>query len=236
MKEFLRNADRAFIDILQSLVGNDVAFLLIRGLIETLYMVSFSLVFACAFGLPLGVLLVFSRPDSIKPLPKFNATLSWLVNIVRSFPFMVLIIALLPLCGALIGVSTGSSAAIIALSIAAIPFIARLFEGALLEVSKDLIEAMQACGANYWDITKAMIGEAKPALANAITITAISLVGYSAMAGIVGGGGLGDLAYRLGFNSFRDDILVYSVLVIIVLVQALQSGGDLWVKILRKNR
>ena len=142
----------------------------------------------------------------------------------------------MPIFRYLIGISTGSSAAIIALSIAAIPFIARLFEGALLEVSKDLVEATQSMGANTWTIIKMMLSESKPALVNAVVITSVSLVGYSAMAGIVGGGGLGDLAYRLGFNSFREDVLIYAVLITMVLVQVVQSSGDLIVKALRKHR
>lgn len=236
MKEFLRAGDRIFEDILHSLFGNDIMFLLMKGLCETIYMVGFSIVFAVIFGLPLGILLTLTRPDSIKPMPLLNKTLGWVVNMIRSFPFMVLIIALLPVFRHLIGISTGSSAAIIALSIAAIPFIARLFEGALLEVSKDLIEATQSMGANTWIIITMMLSESKPALVNAIVITSVSLIGYSAMAGIVGGGGLGDLAYRLGFNSFREDILLYAVLITMVLVQVIQSSGDGIVKILRKHR
>ena len=236
MKEFLRAGDRIFEDILHALFGNDLLFLLMKGLFETIYMVGFSIVFAVIFGLPLGVLLTLTRADSIKPMPLLNKTLGWVVNTIRSFPFMVLIIALLPIFRYLIGISTGSSAAIIALSIAAIPFIARLFEGALLEVSKDLVEATQSMGANTWTIIKMMLSESKPALVNVVVITSVSLVGYSAMAGIVGGGGLGDLAYRLGFNSFREDVLIYAVLITMVLVQAVQSSGDLIVKALRKHR
>lgn len=236
MKEFLRYADRIFEDILRSIFGNDIAFLLAKGLLETIYMMGCSLIIAIIFGLPLGILLTLSRADSIKPMPKLNKSLGWVVNAIRSFPFMVLIIALLPFSHKIIGTSTGSTAAIVALSIAAIPFIARLFEGALLEVPKELIEATQSMGANTFMIIKMMLEESKPALANAIVITSISLVGYSAMAGIVGGGGLGDLAYRLGFSSFRDDVLLYAVIATIILVQILQSSGDFVVRILRKHR
>lgn len=236
IKDFLRSQDREFEAILHFLFGNDLGYLLSKGLLETLYMVQFSALFAVLFGLPLGVLLAITRKDSIKPAPLFNKILGWIVNMVRSFPFMVLILVLLPFSGALIGMSTGSTAAIIALSIAAIPFIARLFEGALLEVPKDLIEATQSMGASNFTIIKMMLCECKPALANAIVITSISLVGYSAMAGIVGGGGLGDLAYRIGFQSFKPDVLLYAVIVTMILVQLIQSSGDFIVKILRANR
>ncbi|EES89456.1 D-methionine transport system permease protein MetI [Helicobacter canadensis MIT 98-5491] len=235
MKEFLKISDRIFEDLLlQIFGGSGIPFLIAKATLETLYMVGFSVLFAIIFGLPLGIFLALTRKDGIKPLPAVNHFLSVLVNLIRSFPFIILILVILPFSNFLIGISTGSTAAIIPLSIAAIPFIARLFEGAFLEIKKDLIEATQSMGANLYTIIKMMIAEAKPALINCVIITLVSLVGYSAMAGVVGAGGLGDLAYRLGFQSFKVDILLYSVLVIIILVQIIQSIGDMIVKMARK--
>lgn len=204
--------------------------------LETLYMVFFSCLFSIILGLPLGVFLCITSQGSILPMPLLNKILGAVVNIVRSFPFIILIILLLPLSRFVIGTSIGSTAAIIPLSIAAIPFIARLFEGALQEVDKGLIEATLSMGANKFIIVKMMIFESMPSIINAIIITIISLIGYSAMAGAVGAGGLGDLAIRIGYQTYRPDILLYSVVTIIILVQLIQSIGDLIVKKLRKNK
>ena len=205
-------------------------------LLETLYMVSVSCTIAVLFGLPLGVFLCITKRNSIMPMPLTNKILGSVVNVVRSFPFIILIILLLPLSRLIVGTSVGSTTAIIPLSISAIPFIARLFEGALDEVDKGLIEATKSMGAKKATIVKMMIFESMPSLINAITITIISLISYSAMAGAVGAGGLGDLAIRIGYQTYRPDILLYSVLTIIVLVQMIQSIGDLIVKILRRHR
>lgn len=207
-----------------------------QALLETIYMVSISCIFAIIFGLPLGAFLCITKKDSILPMPKTNKVLGIIVNIIRSFPFIILIILVLPLSRLIVGVIVGSTTAIIPLTISAIPFIARLFEGAFDEVDKGLIEATKSMGATRLIIVKMIILESLPSIVNAITITIISLVGYSAMAGAVGAGGLGDLAIRIGYQSYRPDMLLYSVITIIVLVQIIQSGGDLVVKLLRKNK
>lgn len=207
-----------------------------QHLLDTLYMVGSSCILAIIFGLPLGVFLCITKKKSIMPMPLTNKILGSIVNIIRSFPFIILIILLLPLSRIIVGTSVGSTTAIIPLTISAIPFIARLFEGAFDEVDKGLIEATKSMGAKKITIVKMMIFESMPSLVNAITITIISLIGYSAMAGAVGAGGLGDLAIRIGYQTYRPDILMYSVITIIVLVQIIQSGGDLIVKILRRHR
>ncbi|PAF47635.1 ABC transporter permease [Helicobacter sp. 12S02232-10] len=204
--------------------------------LETIYMVFFSCIFAVLFGLPLGVFLQITKQDGILPMPMLNKALGGIVNTARSFPFIILIILLLPLSRLIIGTSIGSTAAIIPLSISAIPFVARLFEGALAEVPKGLIEATQSMGANKFMIVKMMIAESLPSLVNALIITTVSLIGYSAMAGAVGAGGLGDLAIRIGYQTYRPDVLLYSVITIIVLVQIIQTSGDLVVKRLRKYK
>ena len=207
-----------------------------QHLLDTLYMVGSSCILAIIFGLPLGVFLCITKKNSIMPMPLTNKILGSVVNVVRSFPFIILIILLLPLSRIIVGTSVGSTTAIIPLTISAIPFIARLFEGAFDEVDKGLIEATKSMGAKKTTIVKMMIFESMPSLVNAITITIISLIGYSAMAGAVGAGGLGDLAIRIGYQTYRPDILMYSVITIIVLVQIIQSSGDLIVKLLRRHR
>ena len=207
-----------------------------QHLLETLYMVGASCFLAVVFGLPLGVFLCITKKRSIMPMPITNKILGGIVNVVRSFPFIILMILLLPLSRYITGTSVGSTTAIIPLTISAIPFIARLFEGAFDEVDKGLIEATKSMGAKKITIVKMMIFESMPSLVNAITITIISLIGYSAMAGAVGAGGIGDLAIRIGYQTYRPDILMYSVITIIILVQIIQSGGDLIVKILRRHR
>lgn len=210
--------------------------MIFNSTLETIYMVFFSCIFAIIFGLPLGVFLHITKSDSILAMSSLNKALGAIVNTARSFPFIILIILLLPLSRFLIGTSIGSTAAIIPLSISAIPFVARLFEGALAEVDKGLIEATQSMGANKLGVVKMMIAESLPSLINAIVITTISLIGYSAMAGAVGAGGLGDVAIRVGYQSYRPDILLYSVITIIIVVQIIQTSGDLIVKRLRKNK
>lgn len=210
--------------------------LIIRDTIQTIYMVISSSFLSVLFGLPLGVFLCISREDSILPMPLINKILGVVVNVFRSFPFIILIIILLPISRYLVGTSVGSTVAIIPLTVSAIPFIARLFEGSLSEVDKGLIEATKSMGASNFTIVKVMILEALPSLLNSITVTMVSLVGYSAMAGAVGAGGIGDLALRVGYQTYRPDILFYSVVIIIVIVQLIQITGDFLVKYARKNR
>ena len=203
---------------------------------DTLYMVSISILIAVIFGLPLGVLLCLTKKGRIFSCQSLNAIIGSIVNIIRSFPFIILIILLLPLSRLIVGTSIGASAAIIPLSIAAIPFIARLFEGGLDEVDKGLIEASLSLGASKLGVIKMMIAEALPSICNAVVITIIGLIGYSAMGGAVGAGGLGDTAIRLGFQGYQPDILFSTVIVIIILVQCVQGIGDSLVARLRKYR
>ncbi|WP_237014986.1 methionine ABC transporter permease [Helicobacter cinaedi] len=228
--------EKHFLVFLGNVFTDPIAFSLAKSCCETLYMVLFSTFFAVLFGLPLGVLLSVIKPSGIMATPSLYRILSAIVNVVRSFPFIVLIFLLLPLSKLLIGTSIGSTAAIIPLVIAATPFIARLFEGAFDEVDKGLVEATISMGASKKVVIFMMISESLPSIINAITITSVSLVGFSAMAGVVGAGGLGDLAYRIGFQSFKPDVLTYAVICIIVMVQCIQSSGDLFVKRLRQYR
>ncbi|WP_187843572.1 methionine ABC transporter permease [Helicobacter pylori] len=210
--------------------------MLIQATLETLYMVFVASFLAVVFGLPLGVLLLVSKKGHLLNKPLLHKILDTSINMTRSFPFIILIILLLPLSRFLIGTSIGSSASIIPLAISAIPFVAKLFENSLMEVEHGKIETTLSLGASHLEVIKMMLLESLPSLVNNITITLISLISYSAMAGALGAGGLGDLAIRIGYQSYRGDVLFYAVVVIIVLVQIIQSAGDYVVKRLRKNK
>ncbi|MCE3037417.1 ABC transporter permease subunit [Helicobacter sp. faydin-H20] len=209
--------------------------LLLEGTLDTLIMVFFSSLFALFFGLPLGVFLFITQKDSILPMPLVNKILGLMVNITRSFPFIILIVLLLPLSRLLIGTSIGVNAAIISLSVATIPFIARLFEGALSEIDKGLIEASISLGANKFNIIIMIITETLPSLIHAFIIAIINIIGYSAMAGALGAGGLGDIAIRVGYQSNQPDVLFYTVIIIIIMVQIIQTLGDYIVKKLKSH-
>ncbi|MDD4264757.1 MAG: methionine ABC transporter permease [Bacillota bacterium] len=197
------------------------------ALLETLYMVGVSTVFAVVLGLPLGILLVITSEGHIKPNKWFNTILGWIVNVGRSVPFIILMVAIINFTRWLVGTSIGTTAAIVPLTISAIPFFARVTEQSLREVDKGIIEAAQAMGATTMQIIiKVLLPEAFSSLVLAMTITAVNLIGYSAMAGAIGGGGLGDLAIRYGYQRFRGDIMLITVIVLVILVQGVQTIGN----------
>ncbi len=201
--------------------------MILTSTLETMYMVFFSTLFSLLMGFPVGVLLVITKPGNILEKPKLNQALEIIINALRSFPFIILMICLFPLSRIIVGTTIGSTAAIVPLSISAAPFVARMVEGALNEIDKGLIEAASSMGAsNKTIIFNVMIPETLPYLIHGITVTVISLIGFSAMAGSIGAGGLGDLAIRFGYQRFKTDIMFYSVIVIIILVQILQSLGN----------
>ena len=197
------------------------------SLIETLWMVGVSAALGTLLGLPIGVLLVVTdRQGLLEHLP-FNRVLGVVANAVRSTPFIILLVAVIPFTRWVVGTSIGTAAAIVPLTIAAIPFIARLVETALREVDRGLIEALLAMGATPWQVIRtALIPEAMPGIVAGLTITLVSLIGHSAMAGAIGGGGLGDLGIRYGYQRFLPDVMALVVVVLIVLVQIVQSAGD----------
>lgn len=195
--------------------------------LETVYMVLMSGLIATAVGLPLGIVLYGTRRQHILENPFVHQALTFIVNVTRSIPFIILMIAIIPFTRFVVGTSIGTNAAIVSLSISAMPFIARIVENAVLEVNKGLIEAATAMGATSWQvITKVLIPEALPAIINGLTLTVISLVGYSAMAGAIGGGGLGDLAIRYGYQRFDVQIMLVTIIIMIILVQGIQLLGD----------
>lgn len=195
--------------------------------LETLAMVGAATALASLAGLPVGILLATTSRGHILEQPTLNRTLGGIVNMGRSIPFIILMVAIIPFTRKVAGTSIGTKAAIVPLTVAAIPFIARLVEGALQEVDRGVIEAAESMGASPPQIIyKVMIPEALPALVLAVTLTAVNLIGYSAMAGAIGGGGLGDLAIRFGYQRFRGDIMLQTVIILIVLVQGIQMLGD----------
>jgi len=211
--------------------------LLLVGTWQTIYMVVVSTFIATIFGVPLGVLLMVTDKGQILHNEPLNKILGTIVNIFRSVPFVILLIVLIPFTRLLVGKAIGTTAAIVPLSVAAIPFMGRLTETALREVDRGIIEAAQSMGASPLQIiTKVLVPEALPSIAAGITITTINLVGYSAMAGVIGGGGLGDLAVRYGYQRFMLDIMLYTVAILVAMVQLIQLIGDVLVKQLSKNR
>ena len=203
--------------------------------LETLYMVSVSSLLTTLIGIPLGVLLVVSRPGHILEFPAAWRALAFLVNAARSVPFIIFIIFIMPLTKFLVGSTIGSTATIVPLTLAAIVFMARLAETALLEVPRGIIEAAQAAGASARHIIwRVLLPEARPGLVMGVTITIITLISYSAMAGAIGGGGLGDLAIRHGYQRYKTDVMVVTVILLVASVQIIQMAGDWLVR--RVNR
>lgn len=193
----------------------------------TLAMVAAATALASLAGLPMGILLATTSKNHILEQRQLNRILGLIVNVGRSIPFIILMVAIIPFTRKVAGTSIGTKAAIVPLTVAAIPFVARLVEGALQEIDRGVIEAAESMGASPPQIIyKVMIPEALPALVLAVTLTAVNLIGYSAMAGAIGGGGLGDLAIRYGYQRFRGDIMLQTVVILIVLVQGIQMLGD----------
>jgi len=216
---------------------SDILNLLLVSTWESIYMVFSSVAIATFFGIPLGVLLFVTDKQQFLKSDILNEILSWIVNIIRSIPFVILLILLLPFTKLIVGKAIGTTAAIVPLSIAAVPLVGRLTENALREVPKGVIEAAQSMGASPFQIiTKVLLPESLPSIVSGITITTINLVGYSAMAGVIGGCGLGDVAVRFGYNRFRPDIMLYTVAILVVMVQLIQMAGDAFVRHLSKNR
>lgn len=197
------------------------------GTLQTLYMTFVSVFFSYLFGLPLGVILVATGKDGITPMPVFNNILGTIVNVVRSVPFLILMIALIPLSRFVVGTSIGSNAAIVSLVIAAVPFIGRMVESSLLETDHGVIEAAQSMGATPMQIIfKVMIPEAVPSLITGAAIASTTILGYSAMAGAVGAGGLGALAIRFGYHRSEPLIMYITLIILVFMVQLMQFLGD----------
>lgn len=197
--------------------------LLLEGTLETIYMTFTSTCFAYLLGLPLGILLMITAPNHLKPNHLIHSILGWFANIGRSIPFLILIVALFPFTKLIVGKSIGSTAAIVPLVIGAAPFVARLIESSLSELDLGLIESAKSMGCTNWQIIyKVMLPEALPSIVRGISITMITLIGYSAMAGTVGGGGLGDIAIRYGYHRYEYEVMLLTIVILIFLVQGIQ--------------
>lgn len=203
--------------------------LLIKGLLDTLHMVAVSGAIGTLIGLPIGVLLAVTGRGELLQNFAFNKVMGAVVNMTRSTPFIILVVAIIPFTRLIAGTSIDTNAAIVPLTVAAAPFIARVVENAVREVDRGLVEAAQAMGATPFQIIrKVLLPEALPGIVAGLTLSAVSLVGYSAMVGAVGGGGLGDLGIRYGYQRFLPEVMLAVVIVLIVLVQIVQSTGD-WI-------
>ena len=201
--------------------------MLLIGTWDTIYMTLAATFFSYIFGIIMGVVLTITRKGGICPHPVFYSCLDVVVNITRSFPFIILMIAVIPFTRFLVGTTIGNNATIVPLVLAAAPFVARLVESSLLEVDHGVVEAAQSMGASIWQIvTRVMIPEALPSLINGSAVAAITILGYSAMAGAVGGGGLGKLAIMYGYNRYQTDIMIITVVLLIIIVQIFQSIGN----------
>lgn len=197
------------------------------AMIQTLYMIVVPTIIATAIGFVIAVILVVTKDGGLKPNKNINRILGLIINILRSFPFIILIVAMIPITRAIVGTSIGETAAIVPITVGSAPFIARLIENALDEVDKGLIEAAKSFGAtNSQIIFKVMLKEATPAIVTGVTLSIISILGYTAMAGAVGAGGLGNVALMYGYQQFDKNVMAYTVIALVIIVQIIQSLGD----------
>ena len=201
--------------------------LLFESLGETLYMVAVSMICASILGIPLGILLVVTEKGEILACPAINKPLAFIINMIRSIPFIILMVAIIPFTRFLVHTSIGTTAAIVPLTIAAIPYIARMVETSIREIPSGLIEAAESMGATPMQIIrKVLLPEALPSILESLTVVIVSLVGASAMAGTIGGGGLGDLAIRYGYQRFQADVMIATIIVMVIVVQLIQFIGN----------
>lgn len=209
---------------------------LFTGTLETLYMVFTSLFLSYLIGIPFGILLTLTRENGIKQNRLFYQIFGSIINMARSLPFIILLVMVIPFTRVIVGTSIGTTAMIVPLTISAIPFVARMIESALLEVDKGIIETSLAFGASTFQIVLVYLKEAIPSLIRGLAITAIALIGYSAMAGTVGGGGLGDIAIRYGYERYEYQVLIYTVIILIILVEIIQNLFYTFAKLIDKKK
>lgn len=202
--------------------------MILEGTIDTLYMTFIATVVAYLFGIPIGILAEVTRKGGIHPIPKLNKVLGWIINVGRSIPFIILLVAIMPLTRIVAGTTIGPKAATVPLIIAAAPFVARLVENSLRELDGGVIEAAKSMGANDWQIIyKVMLPETLPSLILGFSLATITLVGYTAMAGAVGGGGLGNIAINYGYYRYQKDVMIVTIVLLVIMVQIIQSVGHI---------
>ncbi len=216
---------------------NEMITMLVDGTVDTLYMTLMSTLFGYILGLPMGILLAVTDKEGIRPNAFLYKILDFIANLVRSIPFLILLILVIPITKAIVGKSYGPSATVVPLVIAAAPFIARMVESSLKEVDRGVIEAAMSMGANTTSIIwKVLLAEARTSLLVGVTIAIGTILGYSAMAGVVGGGGLGDIAIRYGYYRYQTDVMLVTIVILVLLVQLLQGLGMMLSKRLDKRR
>ena len=217
--------------------GDDLQDIVLTGLGETIHMVLVAGAIALAIGIPLGIILVITKKGHILPMSRLNKVLSAVINVIRSIPSLILIVILLPLARFVVGTTLVTSAAIVPISIGTAPFIARIVETSIEEVKWGKIEAAEAMGASIFEIIfKVLIPEALPSLVRGITIAIITIIEFTAIAGSIGAGGLGSLAIRYGYQMFRNDVLIVTVAILVILVQVIQFTGDFISRLINKKR
>ena len=198
--------------------------MLVKGIWETIYMVFLSSALSYVIGIPLGIALVVTDKEGISPVPLFNKVLGLIINLLRSVPFIILLIMVLPITKFIVGKTIGSNATVVPLIIAAAPYIGRMVESSLKEVDAGVIEAAKSMGASTWQIiVKVLLPEAKPSLLVGAAISVTTILGYSAMAGLTGGGGLGDIAIRYGYHRYQTDMMMVTVVLLVIIVQLIQE-------------
>ncbi len=198
--------------------------MLVKGIWETIYMVFLSSALSYVIGIPLGIALVVTDREGISPVPLFNKVLGLIINLLRSVPFIILLIMVLPITKFIVGKTIGSNATVVPLIIAAAPYIGRMVESSLKEVDAGVIEAAKSMGASTWQIiVKVLLPEAKPSLLVGAAISVTTILGYSAMAGFTGGGGLGDIAIRYGYHRYQTDMMMVTVVILVIIVQLIQE-------------
>lgn len=208
-------------------MSQEIIKLMLQGIQETVFMVAVSTVIAAIIGIPLGITLVTTSKGHIWENRVINSILGTIVNVIRSIPFIILMVAIIPLTRIIAGTSIGTTAACVPLTIVAIPFLSRLVETSIREVDFGLVEAAESMGATPFQIIrKVLIPEALPTIINNITVLIVNLIGASAMAGAIGGGGLGDIAIRYGYQRFRADVMLATIIILIVVVNLIQACGD----------
>ena len=208
-------------------MSQEIIKLMLQGIEETFYMVAVATVIGGIIGIPLGITLVTTSKGHILENRFINQILGTIVNIIRSIPFIILMVAIIPLTRLIAGTSMGTTAACVPLTIVAIPFLSRLVETSIRDVDFGLVEAAESMGATPFQIIrKVLIPEALPTIINNITVLIVNLIGASAMAGAIGGGGLGDIAIRYGYQRFRPDVMLATIIILIVVVNVIQAGGD----------
>jgi D-methionine transport system permease protein len=216
---------------------NQYGALLATGTWETIVMSVVSTLGAYVLGIPLGVALVLTNPDGLKPHRVLNTILGWIINMGRSIPFIILLVVLIPVTRLVMGTSLGVPGAVFPLIVAAAPFVARMVEQSIAEVDAGLIEAAQSFGASTWQIVyKVFLTESLPSLIRGFAITFITLFGYTAMAGVVGAGGLGDIAIRYGYQRYQDDVMIATLIITVILVQIVQSTCNFAVRKIDKRK